>query len=195
MREHLSKRALTWVLTAAMLLPSASARAVEPIERYVQPFTLGQYVFEVSLPVGLKLELVSPQLERPRIITFGPDGVMWLGSQGGAVYRAEAPYDNPVVVGGHRDYPHSVAVRDGELFIREPRRCMPLTMAQTTLVLNDLPNFLSRRRPIHFTVCLGFNGMGQNTFPITAFRHHRRAPGMRCLRPQRRFLREARRWT
>ena len=117
MRDHLSKRALAWVLTAAMLLPSAVAHPVEPIKRYVQPFALGQYIFEVSLPVGLKLELVSPQLERPRIITFGPDGVMWLGSQGGAIYRAEAPYDNPVVVGRHRDYPHSVAVRDGELLI------------------------------------------------------------------------------
>ena len=70
----------------------------------------------VMVPEGYRLELLDAELSRPRMITFAPNGDMFVGS-GSRVYLLKPPYDNASTYLFSDNYPHSVAIRDDEMFI------------------------------------------------------------------------------
>ena len=71
---------------------------------------------EVSVPQGYRLRIVNSDLRRPRMIEFAPNGDMFVGSAL-AVYRLKPPYEKASEYIYLDNYPHSIAIRDRELFI------------------------------------------------------------------------------
>lgn len=69
------------------------------------------------IPQGYRLELLTSALDSPRLLAFGPNGDLFIGSRSGNVYRLPPPYTTPQVLVKLDDYPHSVAFRDGEILI------------------------------------------------------------------------------
>jgi glucose/arabinose dehydrogenase len=74
---------------------------------------------QVSLPSGLRLELLTEQLDAPRMLTFADNGELLVGSRSGNIYRLRAPYTRPETLLRLDDYPHSVALRSGEMLIAQ----------------------------------------------------------------------------
>ena len=73
----------------------------------------------LGIPSGTQLELLTTELDGPRLTTFLPNGDLLIGSRSGNIYRLTPPYTEPDVLLHLPDYPHSVAYRDGELLIAQ----------------------------------------------------------------------------
>jgi hypothetical protein len=71
----------------------------------------------VRVPAGLQLELLTAELEEPRLLTFAANGDLFIGSKSGNVYRVPPPYTQPQVLIKLGGYPHSVALRNDEILI------------------------------------------------------------------------------
>ena len=81
-----------------------------------QMLTLDGERRSVRVPKGYRLELLS-RMESPRMLTFAANGDLFAGSKSGKVYRLPPPYTKPEVLVDLDDYPHSVALRQGEILI------------------------------------------------------------------------------
>jgi len=79
---------------------------------------IGSKRFKVRVPSGFKLELLTSGLSLPRIIHRHNDTLL-IGSRAGSVYRLDPPYNKPVVIAQLRDYPHSVVVHNGFLYVAQ----------------------------------------------------------------------------
>jgi glucose/arabinose dehydrogenase len=71
----------------------------------------------VRIPEGYLLEVLTDQLNGPRLMTFATNGDLLIGSRSGHVYRLAPPYHKPRVLIDTGDYPHSVALRDKQIWI------------------------------------------------------------------------------
>lgn len=71
------------------------------------------------MPAGYRLELLTDQLEQPLLLSFAPNGDLFIGSRSGEIYRLESPYNDPAVLLRLDDYPHSVAFRPHEILIAQ----------------------------------------------------------------------------
>ena len=71
---------------------------------------------QVKVPEGYKLEILDAILQKPRMIAFAPNGDMFIGSAF-HVYRLKPPYESASEYLSVHGYPHSVAIRDDEIFI------------------------------------------------------------------------------
>jgi glucose/arabinose dehydrogenase len=82
-----------------------------------QQVTLGNGVIrQATVPAGYVLEFLT-ELDGPRLPTFAGNGDLFIGSRSGKVYRLAPPYTRPEILVTLDGYPHSVALRDGELLI------------------------------------------------------------------------------
>ena len=81
-----------------------------------QAVKLGQYTFEISIDSLLRLEVVTTSLRSPRIIHFHKDRML-IGSQSGAIYWADPPYEQAKILTMLDGYPHSVVVVEGMLYV------------------------------------------------------------------------------
>ncbi|SDL20708.1 Glucose/arabinose dehydrogenase, beta-propeller fold [Modicisalibacter muralis] len=70
----------------------------------------------VMAPPGARIEKVVA-LDAPRLISFGVDGEMFIGSQADKVYRLAPPYDEAEVLVELDGYPHSVVQRGDSLYV------------------------------------------------------------------------------
>ena len=75
--------------------------------------------YPVNLPRGFQLELLTDQLDGPRMLLFSSAGELLIGSRSGAVYRLKPPYRQPEILIELDNYPHSVAIRDEHIFIAQ----------------------------------------------------------------------------
>lgn len=82
-----------------------------------QTLEFGDYQFSVQLPENSVLELLNAELDQPRMLTFADNGDLLIGSRSGNIYRFSPPYTTPQILLQLDDYPHSVALRDGEMLI------------------------------------------------------------------------------
>lgn len=100
-------------LLGALYCPAAPALEYRQQQLPLEDGTLQQ----VTLPAGYTLELLTTKLDGPRLLTFADNGDLFIGSKSGKVYRLAPPYTHPGVLVTLNDYPHSVALRDGEILI------------------------------------------------------------------------------
>lgn len=105
-------------LTLALVLLSASG-ATRALDRYRQEIIVGGIPRQVTVPAGLHLELLSDKLDGPRMLTFASNGELLAGSRSGNVYRLLPPKFAPEVLLRLDDYPHSLALRPGEILIAQ----------------------------------------------------------------------------
>lgn len=106
------------VALAALSLPASKLPAEVPaIDYRTSSVRVMGMEFSVRVPSGYEIEILSADLQAPRLLTFGPGGDLFAGSRSGAVYRFEAPYREAGVVAALGGYPHGVAFREGEILI------------------------------------------------------------------------------
>lgn len=95
---------------------SASVHSIELVE---QDFIYNNQSYLLKLPKGFKLELLTDDPEKPRLITFDQQDNMFLGSKSGNVYRLQPPYNNATVFTRMENYPHSIAFSKKYIFIAQ----------------------------------------------------------------------------
>ncbi len=132
-----------YTLCLACLLGSLYGTEAPALDYRQQQLPLeGGVMQPVTLPAGYALELLTTKLDGPRLLTFAANGDLFIGSKSGKVYRLAPPYTHPGVLINLNDYPHSVALRDGEILIaqtdglyRAPYRPGQTDIAPETLTL------------------------------------------------------------
>jgi len=104
-----------------------------------QSIVLGQYTFPVKLPAGFTVELLSHDLEVPRILHFHGER-LFIGSRSGKVYWMDPPYTEPNVLLQLADYPHSVVVHNDAVYIAQTSSISkaPYSHTTTSIDINDL---------------------------------------------------------
>jgi glucose/arabinose dehydrogenase len=96
--------------------------------------------WRLRIPSETQLELLTTDLDGPRLMTFLPNGDLIVGSRSGNVYLLKPPYTTPHVLINLPGYPHSVAYRDGMLFIARTDGLYraPYRSGQETLARDEL---------------------------------------------------------
>ena len=113
MRTVVNQFVFAWLLGFA----TAAAATSETLVYEEQLFQLGGARHVVRVPQGFQLELLTDRLDGPRLLTFADNGDLFIGSRSGKLYRVAPPYTSPEVLVTLDDYPHSVALRRGEMLI------------------------------------------------------------------------------
>jgi glucose/arabinose dehydrogenase len=106
----------TWL---AAQLTAWLAGPAYALESTLQTIHSDAETYSVRVPLGYRLEVLTRRLDGPRLFSFAANGDLLLGSKSGHVYRLAPPYSRPEVLVSLPDYPHSVALRDGEIFIAQ----------------------------------------------------------------------------
>jgi len=118
--RHLACRASSCVqacLAALLALAAWPAQAGGELAYTVQPLTAGGRIWPLRVPQGLRLELLTADLDGARMPVFLPNDDLLIGSSSGAIYRLTPPYTHARVLTRLPGYPHSLAWRDGQLLI------------------------------------------------------------------------------
>ena len=97
--------------------PLTAHAATGPLAYENQTLVLDGARVQVRVPKGMRLEFLTGALDGPRLLTFGPNGDLFIGSKSGKVYRLAPPYTDPQVLVTLGGYPHSVAFRRDEILI------------------------------------------------------------------------------
>jgi len=112
---NLRARTLGLLLGAGLALTAHAATG--PLAYENQTLVLDGARVQVRVPKGMRLEFLTGALDGPRLLTFGPNGDLFIGSKSGKVYRLAPPYTDPQVLVTLGGYPHSVAFRRDEILI------------------------------------------------------------------------------
>ncbi len=104
-------------LVAVALLATSIHAAPAPVPLQPQSLTLAQGEHQLNVPKGYELALLTDKLNRPRLLTFHPNGDLFIGSRSGNIYRLAPPYQQADVLIKLAGYPHSIAFREGEILI------------------------------------------------------------------------------
>ena len=102
-----------------LLLLSASAPATaepSPLAYQDSYIEFDEARYPIRIPRGMVFEYLV-QLDGPRLMTFLPNADLLIGSRSGNLYRLAPPYTEAQSLIRLSDYPHSVAFRDGVLYI------------------------------------------------------------------------------
>ena len=113
----LMRQKFLWLLLLMVSVSSTPLKA--ELQYHTKLLQLGSQQHSVRLPEGFQLELLTDQLEGPRMLSFSADGELLIGSRSGAVYRLKPPYRQPETLIELDNYPHSVLVRDKHIFIAQ----------------------------------------------------------------------------
>lgn len=106
---------LTIALACCLLLADASAH--QPAVSYdEQVFEADGNSWHLIVPAGYRLELLV-EMAKPRMLAKTDNNVLLAGSSAGRLYRIKPPYNQVEVLAALSGFPHSVAVRDGELLV------------------------------------------------------------------------------
>ncbi|MEK7191867.1 MAG: sugar dehydrogenase, partial [Pseudomonadota bacterium] len=98
-------------------LAMAAHAATDALVYENQTLVLDGVRVQARVPKGYRLELLTSALDGPRLLTFAPNGDLFIGSKSGKVYRLAPPYTIPQVLVTLDGYPHSVAFRKDEILI------------------------------------------------------------------------------
>lgn len=104
------------ILMVACCLTTAAGGTDAVLYRQQTLMTDGES-WTLDVPAGMQVELMTRQLDGPRLMAFLPSGELVIGSRSGNVYRLAPPYREPDILVTLSDYPHSIAYRAGELLI------------------------------------------------------------------------------
>ena len=109
---------LALVLFACVCTPAVLA-GPDPVAFHQQVISHRGEQFEIQLPQGYALVRLQADMQRPRLFIFDSAGNMLVGSRSGNVYRLAPPYNKAESLLLLPDYPHSLALRQGYLYIAQ----------------------------------------------------------------------------
>src|SRR3569623_1733992 len=182
---------LMWMATTASVHAGTAG-----LDLTAQRITFAGQQRDVRVPAGYRLELLAA-LEQPRLLTFGPRGELFVGSRAGKVYRLTPPYTRPEVLVTLDDYPHSIAVRNDEMLIAQPRGLyralyrpgQPRILPQDVSLLAKLPSggvHASRSVSVgpdgHVYLSLGNSGNCDDQYLDDTYKFDDRRGGVMVLR-------------
>jgi len=107
--------AVATMMTAAGSVTASTAA----LDYHQQPLLIDGHSYEARIPDGYQLELLTTELDGPRMLQFRANGDLFIGSKSRRVYRLPPPYTGVSVLVRLSDYPHSVAFRPGEILIAQ----------------------------------------------------------------------------
>lgn len=107
---------LVLLLFPAVCSFPASSQALSLVQK---TFEINNTKYFISLPQGFVLEMLTDELDGPRLFSFDEQGVLFIGSKSGNVYRLEPPYNVPTVFTTMYNYPHSIAFKNQYIYIAE----------------------------------------------------------------------------
>jgi glucose/arabinose dehydrogenase len=113
------RRPSSLIVGLAGLMSASGSADMTPLEHRMQTLVVEGVSREVSVPAGYVLEVLVSGLGGPRLMTFGANGDLFVGSRSGKVYRIPPPYTSAQVLVELNDYPHGVALRPGEILIAQ----------------------------------------------------------------------------
>ncbi|MCK4743952.1 MAG: PQQ-dependent sugar dehydrogenase [Sulfuriflexus sp.] len=130
------------LIVFCLLFSAYSLAGTAKIDYQQQVLVLPSGKVSVRIPVGMQLELLTDEMNSPRLLTFIKNGDLFAGSRSGNVYRITPPYTRTKVLISTGGYPHNVAFRDNEILIattdalyRAPYRLGQNTVEENTLRL------------------------------------------------------------
>jgi len=129
------------IIAAILWVVCHSASGGPEALRYVeQTLVVDGQSYRVRVPSGLHVELLTVEMNEPRLLTFGGNGDLFVGSKSGNVYRLVPPYTTPQVLVKLAGYPHSVALRKGEILIARTDGLYraPYQLGQTAIARDDV---------------------------------------------------------
>jgi glucose/arabinose dehydrogenase len=91
----------------------------QALEYHLQEIAVEGVTRRVQLPAGYSLEILTTELDGPRLLSFAANGDLFIGSKSGKVYRLVPPYTHPEVLVTLDNYPHSVTLRGNEILIAQ----------------------------------------------------------------------------
>ena len=104
-------------IISVLLLACVGVAAHPSIFSYdEQTFTADNSSWRLIMPTGYRLELLV-EMKKPRMLTRTDDNVLLAGSSAGDLYRIRPPYNKVEILAELGGFPHSVAVRDGNLLV------------------------------------------------------------------------------
>ena len=112
-----SRRAVACALFLLIFTAAPAGADSAPLSYEEQTLRVGGTRQVARIPKGYRLQLLTDKLDGPRLLTFGSNGDLFIGSKSGNIYRVPPPYTSPEVLVTLDDYPHSVALRRGEILI------------------------------------------------------------------------------
>ncbi|MDE0310497.1 MAG: hypothetical protein OXI60_11815 [Acidiferrobacterales bacterium] len=142
-----AKSTLLGLMTAVMVVATQAVLADNPVRLHEQILThsrIGQV--HVMVPENYQLEILNDQLRRPRLITFAPNGDMFIGSES-RVYLLKPPYEQAIDYLYLDGYPHSVAIRGEEMFIASTGALFKAHYKPETVRINAVDLTLVTRLP------------------------------------------------
>ncbi len=104
------------LITCTVITKPALAQVLEYRQ---QEITVEDFTRRVQLPAGYTLEILTTELDGPRLLSFAANGDLFIGSKSGKVYRLVPPYTRPEVLVTLDNYPHSVTLRRNEILIAQ----------------------------------------------------------------------------
>lgn len=112
----------------------------ESLHYVEQTLVVDSQSYRVRVPSGLHVELLTAEMNEPRLLTFGGNGDLFVGSKSGNVYRLVPPYTTPQVLVKLAGYPHSVALRKSEILIARTDGLYraPYQLGQTSIARDDV---------------------------------------------------------
>lgn len=117
---HWSAATLLMVIGMCIMVCGSLHAGDVPLSYHTQELDVGVFgAPQATIPSGYVLELLTKKLDSPRLLSFANNGDLFIGSKSGKVYRLPPPYTEPEVLVELDNYPHSVALREGELFIAQ----------------------------------------------------------------------------
>ena len=111
-----SRQPLAVLVLVGLLLSTSCAASVPPLRYDKQVFEAGGSSWHLTVPAGYRLELLV-EMNKPRMLTRAAKDVLLAGSSAGRLYRIKPPYDKAEVLAILGGFPHSVALRNGELLV------------------------------------------------------------------------------
>ncbi len=111
------KKLLPFLLFTLFFLVTSS-RTCTALTLRTQTLTVNGYTVQLRVPEGIRVDFIAP-LNGPRFLTLGPGNELLVGSRGTDVYRLKWPYLSPETLINLTGRNHSVAYRNGEIFVAE----------------------------------------------------------------------------
>jgi len=111
------QRIIQWLFL--LLIGGSSLPLQAELQYQTQLLALAGQQQAVRLPRGYQLELLTDQLDGPRMLSFSAQGELLIGARSGAVYRLKPPYTEPETLIELDNYPHSVVVRGDHILIAQ----------------------------------------------------------------------------
>lgn len=132
MKRFLVGAVLAGMCHLAAVLVSVAHADAEPLSYEQRTLKVRGFELSAEVPRGYELELLTEEMDAPRMLTFASNGDLFIGSRSGAVYRLTEPYNAPQILVKLSDYPHSVAFKDDSILVARTSGVYQAPYAATT---------------------------------------------------------------